>query len=102
MPSQIETYLEKKRDIIQRIDPSTANERIGRKDGTTIIDTRPESFRKAEGYIPGALIIERYTSPSSNVSQILMTVGMCWNGVWIPLLQIVLNKPVNLDLHLLL
>lgn len=62
MPSQIEAYLEKKRDLIQRIDPRTANERVERKDGTTIIDTRPESFRKAEGAIPGALIIERYMS----------------------------------------
>ena len=60
MPSQIEAYVEKKRDLIQRIDPRTANERVERKDGTTIIDTRPESFRRAEGAIPGALIIERY------------------------------------------
>ena len=62
MPSQIEAYLEKKRDLIQRIDPRTANERVKRKDGTTIIDTRPESFRQIEGAIPGALIIERYNS----------------------------------------
>jgi hypothetical protein len=57
--SRIEDYLEKKRDLIQRIDPKTAYERIERKDGTTIIDTRPESSRAAEGAIPGALIIER-------------------------------------------
>lgn len=57
--SQIEDYLNTKRGLIQRIDPQTVYERIERKDGTTIIDTRPESFRVAEGAIHGALIIER-------------------------------------------
>lgn len=60
MPSQIESYLEKKRNAIKRVDPKTAHEKVESGDGTTIIDTRPESFRAAEGAIPGAVIIERY------------------------------------------
>jgi hypothetical protein len=58
MPSQIEQYLEKKRGMIERVDPKVAHERIQNGQGV-IIDTRPESFRAAEGAIPGALIIER-------------------------------------------
>ena len=59
MPSQIEEYLARKRGSIERIDPKTAHTKIESGDGTIIIDTRPESFRAAEGAIPGALIIER-------------------------------------------
>ena len=59
MSSQIEQYLQKKRDAIDRVDAKAAYERIQNGDGV-IIDTRPESFRVAEGAIPGALIIERY------------------------------------------
>ena len=59
MPSQIEEYLARKRGSIERIDPKTAHEKIESGDGAIIIDTRPESFRAAEGAIPGALIIER-------------------------------------------
>jgi hypothetical protein len=58
MPSQIEQYLEKKRGTIERVDPKAAYERIKSGEGV-IIDTRPESFRAAEGAIPGALVIER-------------------------------------------
>jgi hypothetical protein len=59
--SQIEAYLEKKRASIIRLDPKSAHQQVTNGRGVTkIIDTRPESFRKAEGAIPGALIIERY------------------------------------------
>jgi hypothetical protein len=58
MPSQIEQYLEKKRGAIDRVGAKAAYERIQSGQGV-IIDTRPESFRVAEGAIPGALIIER-------------------------------------------
>jgi hypothetical protein len=58
MPSQIEHYLEKKRGAIDRVDAKAAYEKIQSGEGV-IIDTRPESFRVAEGAIPGALIIER-------------------------------------------
>lgn len=58
MPSQIETYLEKKRGAIERVDPKAAHEKVKSGEGI-IIDTRPESFRVAEGAIPGALVIER-------------------------------------------
>jgi len=58
MPSQIEQYLEKKRGTIKRVDAKAAYEKIQSGEGV-IIDTRPESFRVAEGAIPGALIIER-------------------------------------------
>lgn len=58
--SRIEAYLEKKRESIKRLDPKSASEQVAKGTGATIIDTRPESFRAAEGAIPGALIIERY------------------------------------------
>jgi hypothetical protein len=58
MPSQIEQYLEKKRNAIDRVDAKAAYEKIQNGEGV-IIDTRPESFRVAEGAIPGAVIIER-------------------------------------------
>jgi len=58
MPSQIEQYLERKRGIIERVDAKAAYEKINSGEGV-IIDTRPESFRVAEGAIPGAVIIER-------------------------------------------
>jgi hypothetical protein len=58
MPSQIQQYLEKKRSAIDRVDAKAAHEKIKSGEGV-IIDTRPESFRVAEGAIPGALIIER-------------------------------------------
>lgn len=58
MPSQIEQYLQKKRGTIERVDAKAAYEKINSGEGV-IIDTRPESFRVAEGAIPGALIIER-------------------------------------------
>ena len=58
MTSQIERYLEKKRGAIERVDAKAAYESIQNGKGV-IIDTRPESFRAAEGAIPGALIIER-------------------------------------------
>jgi len=58
MPSQIEQYLERKRSAIERVDAKAAYKKIKSGEGV-IIDTRPESFRVAEGAIPGALIIER-------------------------------------------
>jgi hypothetical protein len=58
MPSQIEQYLEKKRGAIERVDAKAAYDKIKSGEGV-IIDTRPESFRAAEGAIPGAVIIER-------------------------------------------
>jgi len=58
MPSQIEQYLERKRSAIDRVDAKAAYESIQNGKGV-IIDTRPESFRAAEGAIPGAVIIER-------------------------------------------
>jgi hypothetical protein len=58
MPSQIQQYLEKKRSAIDRVDAKAAYNKIQSGEGV-IIDTRPESFRVAEGAIPGALIIER-------------------------------------------
>jgi hypothetical protein len=58
MPSQIELYLQKKRESIQGVDPQTAYEKVQSGEGV-IVDTRPQSFRSAEGAIPGALVIER-------------------------------------------
>jgi hypothetical protein len=57
--SKIERYLEEKRNRLTRIEPKEALEAVKQEEGTVLIDTRPESFRQAEGAIPGALIIER-------------------------------------------
>jgi hypothetical protein len=70
MPSQIELYLQKKRESIQRVDPQTAHEKVKSGEGV-IINTRPQSFRSTEGAIPGALIIERWISPLSAVHHLL-------------------------------
>jgi hypothetical protein len=58
-PSNISKHLEEQRKSLTRLTPSQAFERIKQNPEAILIDTRPASFREAEGAIPGAIIIER-------------------------------------------
>lgn len=70
--SKIATYLEAQRSGLIRLDPKQASERLQENPGAVLIDTRPASFRDAEGSIPGAIIIERYVT--------ILTRSTEWSG----------------------
>lgn len=57
--SRIAQYLAAKRAKIERISVHDAYTAAQQNDGTTLIDTRPSSYRATEGAIPGAIVIER-------------------------------------------
>ena len=57
MSSNVDALLERARARIERITPREAAAR--QLDGALIIDTRPESLRRRDGSIPGALVVER-------------------------------------------
>lgn len=45
------------RTRIQRLDPQQAYKAV--RNGAILVDTRPESQRRADGTVPGAIVIER-------------------------------------------
>ncbi|MFC7329438.1 rhodanese-like domain-containing protein [Marinactinospora rubrisoli] len=55
--SAIEDLLERRRRGLDRLTPAEAHAAVAR--GALLVDTRPESYRVAEGAIPGAVVIER-------------------------------------------
>ncbi|WVW86735.1 hypothetical protein I302_108789 [Kwoniella bestiolae CBS 10118] len=57
--SKISAHLHSVRETIVRLDPKDAHRATQSSSSTFLIDTRPASFREKEGFIPGALIIER-------------------------------------------
>jgi rhodanese-related sulfurtransferase len=56
-PVRIDELLARARSGLLRLDPGSAFRAIG--GGAILIDTRPEWQRRADGDIPGALVIER-------------------------------------------
>jgi rhodanese-related sulfurtransferase len=56
-PATIDDLLIEARSGLARLDPRAAFRAI--RDGAVLIDTRPEWQRRADGEIPGALVIER-------------------------------------------
>jgi rhodanese-related sulfurtransferase len=56
-PSTIDDLLFKARSGLDRLGPTLA--RCAVRDGAILIDTRPEFQRRADGEIPGAIVIER-------------------------------------------
>lgn len=53
----IDAHLESVRAHLRRLTPREAFDRMGR--GAPLVDTRPEFQRRADGEVPGALVIER-------------------------------------------
>ncbi len=53
----IDAYLEAVRAHLRRLTPREAFDRMSR--GAALVDTRPEFQRRADGEVPGALVIER-------------------------------------------
>lgn len=53
----IDELTEKARAIVQRLKPRQAHHAM--RDGAVLVDTRPEFQRRADGNIPGAVLIER-------------------------------------------
>ena len=56
--SNIDRRLSAARSLLRRLSPNEAHQAVSDADGI-LVDIRPEAQRKAEGEIPGALIIER-------------------------------------------
>ncbi|RCV47803.1 rhodanese-like domain-containing protein [Marinitenerispora sediminis] len=55
--SAIDELLERRRAGLDRLTPAEAHAAVER--GALLVDTRPESYRAAEGAIPGAVVVER-------------------------------------------
>ena len=53
----VDDVLERARSRLRRLDPAQAQEAIGA--GAILVDTRPQAQRRAEGAVPGALLVER-------------------------------------------
>jgi rhodanese-related sulfurtransferase len=53
----VDDLLDQARGRLRRLDPVQAHEAI--KAGAILVDTRPEAQRRAEGAVPGALLVER-------------------------------------------
>ncbi len=53
----VDDLLSQARGRLRRLDPVQAHEAI--KAGAILVDTRPEAQRRAEGAVPGALLVER-------------------------------------------
>ena len=56
-PPTIDDLIVQARSGLARLDPPIAHSAVG--EGAILIDTRPEFQRRADGEIPGAIIIER-------------------------------------------
>jgi rhodanese-related sulfurtransferase len=57
IPPTIDELLARARSGLHRLDPTTAARAV--RGGAILVDTRPEWQRRADGEIPGALVIER-------------------------------------------
>ena len=57
VPASVDSLLARARSGLQRLDPAVAFRAA--RCGAIIVDTRPEWQRRADGEIPGALVIER-------------------------------------------
>ena len=55
--SSIEEMLDAARDTLVRLSPREAQQAV--RDGARLVDIRPEWQRRADGEIPGALVVER-------------------------------------------
>jgi rhodanese-related sulfurtransferase len=55
--SSLDRFLDRARAGLTRLNPADAHEAV--KNGALLIDTRPEFQRRADGEIPGAIVIER-------------------------------------------
>lgn len=53
----IDEILELARQRLHRLDPVQADTAM--RDGAILVDTRPQAQRKAQGTVPGALLVER-------------------------------------------
>jgi rhodanese-related sulfurtransferase len=53
----VDDVLERARSRLRRLDPAQAQEAISA--GAILVDTRPHAQRRAEGAVPGALLVER-------------------------------------------
>jgi rhodanese-related sulfurtransferase len=53
----VDDVLERARSRLRRLDPAQAQEAI--RAGAILVDTRPQAQRRAEGAVPGALLVER-------------------------------------------
>ncbi len=56
-PANVDALLHGARRQLDRVDPHEALAAL--HDGALLVDTRPASFRRAEGVIPGAVVVER-------------------------------------------
>jgi rhodanese-related sulfurtransferase len=56
-PSRIAQCLEQVRQSLDRVEPSELATAIAQ--GALVVDTRPESNRRDEGELPGAVVVER-------------------------------------------
>lgn len=56
-PPTVDSMLSEARRQLDRLEPEEALAAF--RDGALLVDTRPASFRRAEGAIPGALVVER-------------------------------------------
>jgi rhodanese-related sulfurtransferase len=55
--SSLDRFLRRARSGLTRLNPADAHEAV--KNGAVLIDTRPEFRRRADGEIPGAIVVER-------------------------------------------
>lgn len=55
--SSLDRLLQRARASLTRLNPADAHEAV--KNGAVLIDTRPEFRRRADGEIPGSIVIER-------------------------------------------
>ncbi len=53
----VSDILDQARERLRRLDPVQAHEAI--RAGAILVDTRPDAQRRAEGGVPGALLVER-------------------------------------------
>jgi rhodanese-related sulfurtransferase len=58
MTESVDALLARARARLRRLEPAEAADAVARR-GALLVDTRPEWQRRAEGEIPGALLIER-------------------------------------------
>lgn len=56
-PTTVDDLLATARSRLHRLDPAAASAAM--RDGAILVDTRPQAQRRAEGEVPGAIIVER-------------------------------------------